>query len=73
MKKAFLVVALFASFTLFSCGNSKTDTTTKVPETTTTQPATATVMYECPMKDTPPSDKPGKCAKCGMDLKEVKK
>jgi hypothetical protein len=28
--------------------------------------------YECPMKCEPPSDKPGKCGKCGMELKKVK-
>lgn len=29
--------------------------------------------YACPMKDSPPSDKPGKCPKCGMALKEMEK
>ena len=29
------------------------------------------VVYECPMKCEVPSDKPGECSKCGMNLKEV--
>ena len=29
------------------------------------------VVYECPMKCEAPSDKPGECSKCGMNLKEV--
>jgi len=28
--------------------------------------------YECPMKCEAPSDKPGKCGKCGMELKKQK-
>lgn len=30
------------------------------------------MMYECPMKCVPASDKPGKCSKCKMDLVAVK-
>jgi hypothetical protein len=30
------------------------------------------MVYECPMKCEPASDKPGKCGKCGMDLKAKK-
>jgi transcription initiation factor IIE alpha subunit len=30
------------------------------------------VSYACPMHADVKSDKPGKCSKCGMDLKEVK-
>jgi hypothetical protein len=29
-------------------------------------------MYQCPMKDSEPQDKPGKCSKCGMKLEPVK-
>ena len=29
-------------------------------------------MYVCPMHPDVTSDKPGKCSKCGMDLKEKK-
>lgn len=29
------------------------------------------VIYECPMKCEAPSDKPGECSKCGMNLKEI--
>ena len=29
-------------------------------------------LYSCPMHATVTSDKPGKCDKCGMDLKENK-
>jgi len=28
-------------------------------------------MYECPMKDSPAQDKPGKCPTCGMPLEKV--
>ena len=28
-------------------------------------------QYECPMKCEPAKDKPGKCGKCGMELKKV--
>jgi transcription initiation factor IIE alpha subunit len=30
------------------------------------------INYACPMHADVKSDKPGKCSKCGMDLKEVK-
>lgn len=43
------------------------------PATVAKPAAVAATMYECPMKCEKPSDKPGKCAKCGMDLAEVKK
>jgi zona occludens toxin (predicted ATPase) len=33
--------------------------------------ATAVTMYECPMKCEKPTDKPGKCGKCKMDLKAI--
>ena len=29
------------------------------------------VFYQCPMKDSPPQSKPGKCPKCGMTLEKV--
>lgn len=29
------------------------------------------VIYECPMKCEPASDKPGECSKCGMTLKKI--
>lgn len=32
--------------------------------------ATAAALYVCPMHPDVTSDKPGKCSKCGMDLKE---
>ena len=28
-------------------------------------------MYSCPMHSDISSEKPGKCSKCGMDLKEI--
>ena len=74
MKKTifFLAVAL-SSLTLYSCG----DIRSKKPASNTEQKITpstngATAMYECPMKCNPASAQPGKCSKCGMDLKEVK-
>jgi PBP1b-binding outer membrane lipoprotein LpoB len=42
-------------------------------KTTPTTNSTTATTYECPMKCEPATDKPGKCGKCGMDLKEVKK
>jgi hypothetical protein len=29
------------------------------------------VSYQCPMKDSPPQSKPGRCPKCGMTLEKV--
>lgn len=28
-------------------------------------------MYQCPMKDSSPQDKPGKCPKCGMSMEKM--
>lgn len=30
-----------------------------------------TVMYQCPMKDSSPQNKPGKCPKCGMSMEKM--
>lgn len=82
MKKGLLVAALF----LFGAGaafaqNAPTTATEKTVKTTTPMKgkkskkavgATAKVMYECPMKCEPATDKAGKCGKCGMDLKAKK-
>jgi hypothetical protein len=81
MKKVFLIVALCvvglsATFAQNApAAAEKTAKTTKVAKIKKSNKATtetAKVMYECPMKCTPASDKAGKCGKCGMDLK-VKK
>ena len=56
-----LLVSLVAP--LSGCGGS---------ESTGPQPAaasTAQKAYVCPMHPEVTSDKPGKCSKCGMDLK----
>jgi Na+-translocating ferredoxin:NAD+ oxidoreductase RnfG subunit len=29
------------------------------------------VMYQCPMKDSPPQNNPGKCPQCGMNLEKI--
>ncbi len=82
MKKGLLIAALF----LFGTGaafaqTAPTATTEKTVKTTKTGggkkskkavAATAKVMYECPMKCEPATDKAGKCGKCGMDLKAKK-
>jgi hypothetical protein len=72
--KYLLFGAIFC-VSIASCG----DDCCKKPATSTEQQAapttnsTAATMYECPMKCEPATDKAGKCGKCGMDLKEVKK
>ncbi len=73
MKKIVLIISVLIAFSLSSCGHKSSDTSTKSsPESNTAPPSTATVTYECPMKCLPADDKAGKCAKCGMDKKEVK-
>ncbi len=80
MKKQFIsfFLALVVLVVIASCGN-KTSTQQTEPATTeqtavdttgASQPVAA--VYQCPMKceGEKTYDKPGKCPKCGMDLKE---
>jgi Heavy metal binding domain len=58
-----------------AAANVKTVKTTKAAKGKRSAKAateTAKVMYECPMKCEPATDKAGKCSKCGMDLKAKK-
>ena len=83
MKKLVLIIALFTCGANVSFAQNaptqaaKTEKTApkKVAKTKKASKAKATenAMYECPMKCEPASAKAGKCAKCGMDLVEVKK
>jgi hypothetical protein len=81
MKKVFFIVALcgigvsatFAQNAPAAAGKTvKTAKVAKSKKASKATTETAKVMYECPMKCEPASDKAGKCGKCGMDLK-VKK
>jgi hypothetical protein len=82
MKKGLLIAAMFmfgasAAFAQNApaAAPAKTVKTTKAAKgkkAKTAATETAKVMYECPMKCEPATDKAGKCGKCGMDLK-VKK
>jgi hypothetical protein len=82
MKKGLLIAAMFvfgasAAFAQNApaAAPTKTVKTTKAAKgkkAKTAATETAKVMYECPMKCEPATDKAGKCGKCGMDLK-VKK
>jgi Heavy metal binding domain len=82
MKKGLLIaaLALFGATATFAqnapaAATEKTVKTTKAKKGKKSKKAateTAKVMYECPMKCEPASDKAGKCGKCGMDLKAKK-
>jgi hypothetical protein len=82
MKKGLLIAAMFVFGTSAAFAQNapaaapaKTVKTTKAAKgkkAKTAATETAKVMYECPMKCEPATDKAGKCGKCGMDLK-VKK
>ena len=82
MKKGLLIAALFLfGASVAFAQTAPTATTEKTVKTTKTKKgkkskkavaATAKVMYECPMKCEPATDKAGKCGKCGMDLKAKK-
>ncbi len=54
----FLAAAVMFAGAVAGCGGSGTSA-----------PA-ATAAYACPMHSEATSDKPGKCPKCGMDLKK---
>ena len=65
MKKVtFIVIALVAALTTFA----QKDKMHKADSA-----ATVKLKYSCPMHPDVTSDKPGKCTKCGMDLKLSKK
>jgi transcription initiation factor IIE alpha subunit len=55
-----------ATFLMMATASFAQDT--KQPQTKQAEKAS----YVCPMHADVKSDKPGKCSKCGMDLKEVK-
>jgi len=59
------------------CAKGKCDCTTKsckCPDCSMDKkPVSTTAKYACPMHAEVTSDKPGKCSKCGMDLKATKK
>jgi hypothetical protein len=65
MKKLFI---LFFSMAMLNVAcQQKSDTNAKVASDTT---KTAQAKYFCPMCTGQESDKPGKCAHCGMDLEK---
>lgn len=82
MKKLVLIIALFTCGATVSFAQNaptqaakteKPAAAKKAAKTKKAAKATESAMYECPMKCEPASAKAGKCAKCGMDLVEVKK
>lgn len=58
-----------AAFNVTGCKQSSTPSTSSEQ---TTNAASQTVQYTCPMHPEVVQDKPGKCPKCGMDLVEKK-
>ena len=50
---------------------SKTNSDINQSTLTKTEMQKSSVYYTCPMHPEVRSDKPGKCPKCGMDLKEM--
>ncbi|MBK5285661.1 MAG: hypothetical protein JJE25_09685 [Bacteroidia bacterium] len=84
MKKTFLVISAGIAFTLGACNSATTtsgDKDAKVQSSDSSQVfdldtsnlATSTVFYQCPMDLEVISDKQGSCPKCGMDLEQVVK
>jgi predicted nucleic acid binding AN1-type Zn finger protein len=69
MKKIILISSVLIAFSLTGCGHKSAETT---PKTNSTPSSSTTAQYECPMKCFPADAQAGKCAKCGMDKKEVK-
>lgn len=67
MKHLLIVLALFTSTNAVFAQKEKQKT--KTESTSKTNQAT----YSCPMHPDEVSNKPGKCAKCGMDLTRSKK
>lgn len=66
------VLALIISGTMVFA-QSKTQSNKEQSTLTKTEMQKSSVYYTCPMHPEVRSDKPGKCPKCGMDLKEMKK
>ncbi len=62
---------LTAALIVTSCNNAQKSENTEKQQT---QEVAQAKKYQCPMKceGDKTYDKPGKCPKCGMDLKEVK-
>jgi len=61
---------LMAAFTIVSMSAFSQDTSKHAPKS---KSKPEKVTYVCPMHADVTSDKPGKCSKCGMDLKPQKK
>ena len=68
MKKALLiaVILFFFAAAFTACNNDKSK------DNTQKETLAADEMYTCTMHNGVMSDKPGKCAKCGMDLVKQK-
>lgn len=65
----FIAVAVTAlALACSACGPREQKAPETVQSTTSEK-----VLYTCPMHPEVRSDKPGKCPKCGMDLKKVEK
>lgn len=65
-KSILVTMVVFASVTMLSCKDNKTETKT---ETTAKQAKEYTSAYVCPMHcEDSGSDKEGKCDTCGMTL-----
>jgi len=76
MKKSVIIIAsaimLFAGTAIFtSCNNDESASKKEKTEVNTSE--VKTDKYACPMKceGDKTYDEPGKCPKCGMDLKKV--
>lgn len=70
MKK--IVMAVCAMLLLAFASNAiacETCAKHKAGQTATEEPAAKKTVYKCPMHPDVTSDKPGKCPKCGMNLK----
>lgn len=79
MKKQFISFFLMLGIlvVLASCGSknpqAEHSTTEHMSVDTTNSSKTVAAHYQCPMKceEEKTYDKPGKCPKCGMDMKEM--
>jgi len=63
-----IIILMIASFTTFAAFAQKSK-----GKTTNAKPSLVTTQYICPMHPDVVSNKPGKCSKCGMDLRLSKK
>lgn len=70
MKTFKLMFTMLFAFVTFQSVNAQSDKLSRVKDA---RDSTTLVQYVCPMHPDMTSDKPGKCAKCGMNLNLSKK